>query len=62
MLSGLVMSGFGEYFFMNLSFYVKAALFGLVLYGLPPLDAVRAVTRAAGIQRRGAPRPLASAE
>lgn len=62
MLSGLVMSGFGEYFFMNLSFYVKAALFGLVLYGLPPLDAVRAVSRAAGIQRRGAPRPLASAE
>ena len=62
MLSGLVMSGFGEYFFMNLSFYVKAALFCLVLYGLPPLAAVPAAARAAGVQRRGAARRLASAE
>lgn len=36
-LSGILMSGFGEYFFMNLSFYVKAGLFTLGVYGLPVL-------------------------
>lgn len=37
MIAGLLMSGFAEYFFMNLSFYVKAALFSVVIYGLPRL-------------------------
>ena len=34
-VAGLVLSEFGEYFLMNLTFLVKAALFALVLYGLP---------------------------
>jgi len=39
MIAGIVMSGFAEYFFMTLSFYVKAALCSLAIYGLPPLAA-----------------------
>jgi oligosaccharide repeat unit polymerase len=36
-LAGLVLSGFNEQFFMNLTFYVKAALFCVVLYGFPSI-------------------------
>lgn len=34
-VAGLILSAFGEYFFMNLTFLLKAAIFSLVLYGLP---------------------------
>ena len=51
-VSGILMSGFAEYFFMGMSFYAKAVLFSLVVYGMPPLTIprlreTRAVARAA---------------
>lgn len=49
-LSAIAMSGFNEQFFMNLSFYAKAAAFACVLYGLPSLDWLR--VRASGAAGR----------
>lgn len=40
-LSAILMSGFNEQLFMNLSFFAKAAAFSLLLYGLPALEGVR---------------------
>lgn len=49
-LSAILMSGFNEQFFMNLSFYAKAAIFSWLLYGLPPFEVFR---RSAGTDARG---------
>jgi oligosaccharide repeat unit polymerase len=46
-LSAILMSGFNEQFFMNLSFYAKAAAFSLVLYGLPAFEGFRPLRRRA---------------
>lgn len=53
-ISGILMSGFADYFFMVLSYYAKAALFTLVVYGLPPLRLPR--LRAPRTALRSAPR------
>lgn len=47
-ISGILMSGFADYFFMTLSYYAKAAVFTLLVYGLPPLrlPRLRATRRA----------------
>jgi len=53
-ISGILLSGFADYFFMVLSYYVKAALFTVLVYGLPPLP--RLELRATRTGARSAPR------
>lgn len=51
-LSAILMSGFNEQLFMNLSFYAKAAVFSFVLYGLPGRRAVMSRAREASAPLR----------
>jgi oligosaccharide repeat unit polymerase len=57
-LSAILMSGFNEQLFMNLSFYAKAMAFSFVLYGLPTLRVVK--PRLLASRRRDLPAVRAS--
>lgn len=50
-VSAILLSGFNEQFFMSLTFYAKAAVFSIVVYGLPPIP-VRAQRQVALVTKK----------
>jgi oligosaccharide repeat unit polymerase len=52
LFSGIVLSGYGEYFFMNLNFLAKALLFGYFLYKWRRLESVFRILFTSDMRRR----------